>query len=231
MSIALDISRSRQALRTGDKHLCWPLGEAPALNDLGMRLCFARNETIFSEGDEADYSYKVLSGVIRLCKHMADGRRQIADFVLAGDFCGLVSLDEHRFTAEAVSDVVVLAYPRHQVSSLGEKSPEMRNWMMASLTQSLVGMQDHLVMLGRQTAKERVVSFLLMLAHRAGADEGTVIELPMTRQDVADYLGLTIETVCRVLSELRRASIIELPSLNRVVLNDLDVLQDLADGE
>ena len=87
---------------------------------------FSRGETVFSEGDEATYSYKVISGAIRLCKHLADGRRQIAGFVLTGEYCGLLHLDAHRFTAEAASDLVVIAYPQRQVEAMGETMPSMR---------------------------------------------------------------------------------------------------------
>ena len=237
MSIALDVFRTAKSAHV----LARPLApsviaggagdETREFQQIGMTLHFGRNETIFSEGDEAKYSYKVVSGVIRLCKHMVDGRRQIADFVQPGNYCGLLNLGEHRFTAEAVGEVTVVAYPQRQMESLGEKTPALRKWMTGFLTRSLMGMQDHVVMLGRQTAKERVVSFLLMLAERAGAVEGDAIGLPMNRQDIADYLGLTIETVCRVLSDLKRSRVIELPNLHQAVLTDMEALQDIADGE
>jgi CRP-like cAMP-binding protein len=237
MSVALGVLRNRASVGDASGPVAWSTvapaanGEGGALDQIGTKIRFGRNETIFSEGDEVTHSYKVVSGVIRLCKHMADGRRQIADFVQPGDFCGLMSTGEYRFTAEAVGEVVVVAYPQRQVESLGDKVPGVRKWMMGFLTQSLMGMQDHLVMLGRQTAKERVASFLLMLAERSGADVGDTIDLPMNRQDIADYLGLTIETVCRVLSDLKRSAVIDLPSLHEAALADLDALHDIADGE
>ncbi len=237
MSVAFDITRDARATRVSEKALPWSVISAGSKDDTqelrqaGITLRFGRNETIFSEGDEAKYSYKVLSGVIRLCKHMADGRRQIAEFVQPGDYCGLLNFGEHRFTAEAVSEVTVTAISQRQVETLGENTPAMRKWMTGFLTRSLMGMQDHLVMLGRQTAKERVVSFLLMLADRAGAEDGDAVELPMNRQDIADYLGLTIETVCRVLSDLKRCRIIGLPNLHQAILTNMDALHDLADGE
>lgn len=201
-----------------------------ALAKIGIKIGFGRNETVFSEGDDADFSYKVVSGAIRLCKHLADGRRQIADFVLPGDYCGFLHLDSHRFTAEATCDLEVIAYPHRQVEALGEDMPAIRRRLTEFLSRRLAGVQDHLIMLGRQTAKERVISFLLRLAKNAGANEGEEVELLMNRQDMADYLGLTIETVSRVLTDLKKARLIALPSLHRFAIVDVERSQDLATG-
>lgn len=201
-----------------------------ALQQVGMKVRFSRNETIFNDGDEAANCYKVISGAVRLCKHMTDGRRQIADFLLAGDFFGFMQLGNYKFTAEAVGDVVLMCYPQRQVARLSSAMPNLRGRLLMLLSQRLLGMQDHLVMLGRKTAKERVASFLLHIAERSDAEEGLAFELPMSRQDIADYLGLTIETVCRMLSELKRERIIVIPSLSQIVLNDTDALQALAEG-
>jgi len=201
-----------------------------ALQQVGVKIRFARNQTIFNDGDEATNCYKVVSGAVRLCKHMTDGRRQIADFLLAGDFFGVMQFGNYKFTAEAVGDVVLLCYPQRQVARLSNSMPNLRGRLLVLLSQRLLGMQDHLVMLGRQTAKERVASFLLHIAERSDAEEGLAFELPMSRQDIADYLGLTIETVCRMLSELKRKRVIAIPSLSQVVLNNMDALQALAEG-
>jgi CRP/FNR family nitrogen fixation transcriptional regulator len=201
-----------------------------ALQQVGVKVRFARNETIFSDGDEATACYKVISGTVRLCKHLADGRRQIADFLLAGDLFGFMQLGHYKFTAEAVGGVVLMCYPQRQVARLSSSMPNLRGRLFVLLSQRLLGMQDHLVMLGRQTAKERIASFLLHIAERSDAEEGLAFDLPMSRQDIADYLGLTIETVCRMLSELKRQKIIAIPSASQVVLNDIDALQALTDG-
>jgi CRP-like cAMP-binding protein len=201
-----------------------------ALQQVGLKVRFARNETIFNDGDEAKNCYKVISGAVRLCKHMSDGRRQIADFLLAGDFFGFMQFGTYKFTAEAVGDVVLMCYPQVQVARLSNTMPNLRGRLLVLLSQRLLGMQDHLVMLGRQTAKERVASFLLHIAERSDAEEGFEFDLPMSRQDIADYLGLTIETVCRMLSELKRERIIAIPNASQLVLNDQDALQILAEG-
>ncbi len=199
-----------------------------ALEKIGIKRRFGRNQTVFSEGDEAAFSYRVVSGAIRLCKHLADGRRQISDFVLPGDYCGFLHLEEHRFTAEATSDLEVVAYPHRQVEVLGESMPSMRHRLTDFLSRRLMGIQDHLIMLGRQTAKERVVSFLVRLAENAGAKEGDVVELPMNRQDMADYLGLTIETVSRVVTDLKRSRLVEIPSPHQFAITDMRRCRKLA---
>jgi len=201
-----------------------------ALQQVGMKVRCTRNETIFNEGDEATYCYKVISGAVRLCKHMTDGRRQIADFLLAGEFFGFLQFGGYKFTAEAVGEVVLMCYPQRQLERLSASMPSMRGRLLTLVSQRLLDMQDHLVMLGRQTAKERVASFLLLIADRSDAEEGLSFELPMGRQDIADYLGLTIETVCRELTDLKRSKSIGIPSANQIVINDMEELRDLADG-
>jgi CRP-like cAMP-binding protein len=238
MSIALDVLRqfprsappSRKAAEltmVGGKDAA---DDAQALQRIGIRLRFARGETIFSEGDEAKYSYKVVSGAIRLCKHLADGRRQIAGFVLPGEYCGFMHLDEHRFTAESTGDTVLIAYPQRQIEVLAQEMPSVQKRLTGFLANRLKSMQDHVVLLGRLTARERVASLLLLLAKRAGHEPHAPVALPMSRQDMADYLGLTIETVCRVLSDLKRLHVIELPDLHVLRIRDLDGLSAVAEG-
>ncbi len=202
-----------------------------ALRQLGTMSSFARNETIFNEGDWAEYSYKVVSGAVRLCKMLPDGRRQIADFFLPGDFFALGESNEHAFTAEAVNEAVVVCFSRRRIERLCDEAPHIRKDLLSRLYRDLSAAQNHLVMLGRQSAKERVASFLLLLAERVKANNGESIELPMGRQDIADYLGLTIETVCRALSDLKRSKLITTPSTHEVVLNNTEALRALTDNE
>jgi CRP/FNR family nitrogen fixation transcriptional regulator len=244
MSIAMDPVYATTATRIPQNPFSWStLGEAArgsskpshldddlrALQQVGVKVRFSRNQTIFNDGDEAANCYKVISGAVRLCKHMADGRRQIADFLLAGDLFGFMQFGQYKFTAEAVGDVVLMCYPQRQVARLSNLMPNLRGRLLVLLSQRLLGMQDHLVMLGRQTAKERIASFVLHLAERSDAEEGLAFDLPMSRQDIADYLGLTIETVCRMLSELKREKIIAIPT-GQIVINDIEALQALTEG-
>lgn len=202
-----------------------------ALQNIATVARIGRNEIIFSQGDPATYAYKVMSGVIRLCRHMNDGRRHIAQFSFAGDFFSVLESEQHSFTAEAVTDVVLVRYPQIQLSVLSDQRPAMSRRFMALLLQRLGALENHLTVLGRQNAKERVASFLLSLAERRGAEESDLVDAPMNRHDIADYLGLTNETVCRVLSELRRARVVGTPNLRQFALLNIDALQALAGGE
>jgi CRP/FNR family nitrogen fixation transcriptional regulator len=202
-----------------------------ALQRIGTKARFLRNETIFSQDSPAVSTYKVVSGVVRLCKYMSGGRRHIVQFFFPGDFFSVTEFNEQSFTAEALTDIVLTCYPHEQLAALGEAKPSIRRRFLTLLSQRLAEMEIHLTVLGRQTAKERVISFLLSLAERIGMDEDRLVDVPMNRQEIAEYLGLTNETVCRVVSELKRADLIETPNHRQFILKDPDSLQALADGE
>ena len=166
---------------------------------------------------------------MRLCKLMPDGRRQIAEFMLPGDIFGFELGGEHSLTAEALGDAVVMRCARSQMERVSEEQPVVRKQLMSLLRRELSSAQTHLVMLGRQTAKERIASFLLLQAERTDADNGDLVELPMSRQDIADYLGLTIETVCRALSDLKRERIIGVPNRHQVAIRNIAALENIAE--
>ena len=223
------------SMKQGKAHAAAPSAavdeDARALQQIGSKARVARNEAIFSQGDSAAYAYKVVSGVVRLCKHMSDGRRHIAQFAFPGDFFSVMDFERHSFTAEAVTDVVLMCYPQGRLSALSDERPALSRRFGAMLTQSLCEMENHLTVLGRQSAKERVASFLLYLTEHVGCEEDDLVDLPMGRHDIADYLGLTNETVCRVVSELRREGVIETPNVRQLILLNADALHALADGE
>jgi len=230
----LDMAASDQAPRSFDPRQSIvaafePGGEPSALERIGTIVQFARNETIFSECDTARYAYRLLKGFVRLSRVMIDGRRQIAQFLSPGDMFALEGKDAHSLTAEALTEVSVICYPRWQVEQLSDDMPEVRRELMASLRRELSAAQDHLVMLGRQTAMERVASFVLQLAKRRGVHDR--VEFPMSRQDIADYLGLTIETVCRVLTELKTLRVITTPDRHHAIIRDFDALEAIAIGD
>lgn len=202
-----------------------------AIHSHSVRVHYLRNETIFSEGDSADYVYKIISGVVRLCKFTPDGRRQIPDFMFAGDFFGLTGAVEHGFAAEAAADTIVLAFPREQIERLGASNAGMRHRTFELLTEQLLSMQRHLLVIGCNNAKERVACFLMRLAKRANARSGELVDMPMSRQDVADHLGLTIETVCRAIAELKRDGMILCPNIHQIVLRDTGGLMALTNGD
>ena len=204
-----------------------------SLQGVGTALKFGRNETIFDDGDCATFSYRVVSGAVRLCKLFSDGRRQIADFCLPNDYFGFAWTDEYALTAEAVNDVVLVRYPRKHIERLEQVSSSLREHLTVLLHRNLSSAQDHVLMLGRQTVRERVASFLLLMLKRQGCEgsNGDRLDLPMGRQDIADYLGLTIETVCRTLSDLKRAGIIVTPATREIVVENAVTLRAMASGK
>jgi CRP/FNR family nitrogen fixation transcriptional regulator len=192
----------------------------------GARRSFAKGDELFAEGDAVEYFYKVISGTVRTCKLLSDGRRQIDAFHLPGDVFGLESGAEHRFTAEAVEPVVVAAYKRSHFTSLLHDDPAFGEQLMASMLQSLERAHEHMVLLGRKTAQEKMATFLLDLAERL--DRSDRVELPMQRTDIADHLGLTIETVSRTLTQMVRDGLIKLAAAGRtIILSDKAALQQL----
>ncbi len=201
----------------------------PAPSEAGKRLSFGRGSEVFAEGDAADYFYKVVSGTVRTAKLLSDGRRQIDAFHLAGDIFGLESGAEHRFTAEAVDEVVVEAYRRSRFGSLLADNPAFGEKLMSSMLSSLDRAHNHMVLLGRKTAQEKIASFLLEMAGRLDRDgKAERFELPMQRTDIADHLGLTIETVSRTLTQMVRDGLIKLAATGRtIVLADKAGLQQL----
>ena len=192
---------------------------------VGSVHAYAKDGEIFAEGDRAAFVYKVLSGVVRTSKLLSDGRRQIDAFHLAGDIFGIEADDEHRFCAEAVGDCTVLAYRRSNLATLTANDPETAKDMTIGMVRSLVRAQDHMLLLGRKSALEKIATFLLDMADRAGGS--VVLDLPMSRTDIADYLGLTIETVSRSFTQLERQGAIELVSARRVLLSNKAELKRL----
>ena len=182
----------------------------------GSRRKVSRGEEIFADGDDCNQFFKVVSGTVRTVKLLADGRRQIDAFHLAGDVFGLESGQTHRFTAEAVDDVVLVAFRRNRFANLVQADPAFGEQLMSSMLTSLDRAHDHMVLLGRKTALEKMASFLLDLARRLRL--GDRVELSMQRSDIADHLGLTIETVSRTLTQMVRDGLIRLGEAGRTII-------------
>jgi CRP/FNR family nitrogen fixation transcriptional regulator len=199
-------------------------GRSGSIEFLGMPTSFARNAEIYGEKEPADYIYKVVSGAVRTYKVLIDGRRQIAAFYLPGDTFGLETGEEHAFSAEAVIDAKVLVIRRSLVSALAARDARVARQLWTLAGRELQRTQNHVLLLVR-TAPERVATFLLEMAERIQCDGE--VELPMSRQDIADYLGLTIETVSRMLTRLENASAISLPTSKRIVLRNPAALRRL----
>ena len=194
------------------------------INLIGVALNFGRDQEVFGEGEPADHVYKVVKGAVRCLRVLADGRRQIFQFYLPGDVFGVEAGLEHRATAEALADSVVIVARRSVLASDDGDLPR-RLWRLA--VSDLQFSQDHVLMLGRRAACEKVASLLVELADRMGSDE--TVELPMSRQDMADYLGLTIETVSRTLTHLQVSGLISMHGCRSVHLNRPDALAELCE--
>jgi CRP/FNR family transcriptional regulator, nitrogen fixation regulation protein len=191
---------------------------------MGARMTFARNCEIYGEDEPADYLYKVVSGAVRTCKVTSDGRRQIGGFYLPGDIFGLETGDVHVFSAEAIGEATVLVVKRKPLMALAERDGEVARQLWASTAAELNRAQGRLLLLIK-SAQERVAGFLLEMAARSpGRDE---VDLPMTRQDIGEYLGLTIETVSRTLTMMQEGALIELAASRHVLLRQRAALEQL----
>ena len=202
-----------------------PLAVAAGTIELmGACISFAANSEIYGENEPAHYLYKVVSGTVRTYKVLVDGRRQIGAFYLPGDIFGLETGDEHTFSAEAITDCKITVIKRSTVMALVATDNEVARQMWALTARELDRVQEHSLVLIK-SAEERVAGFLLEMADRVPS--GGAVELPMSRQDIADYLGLTIETVSRTLKILEDAATIEVAKRRRILLRNRSALRRL----
>ena len=191
---------------------------------MGATVPYCRNAEIYGENEPADFLYKVISGTVRTYKVLSDGRRQIGAFYLPGDLFGIETGASHSFSAEAISNVKVLVIRRSSVTALVARDPASAQLLLGATMRELARAQTYIMLLIK-TAQERVAGFLLEMADRvAGHNE---VDLPMSRQDIADYLGLTIETVSRTLTQLEHACTIALPTSRRIELRNRGALHRL----
>ena len=197
---------------------------AGTLGMMGAPMSFSRNEEIYGESEAAEYLYKVVSGAVRMYKVLTDGRRQIGAFYLPGDMFGFEPADAHASSAEAIGDVTVLVFKRSAVLSLAARDSDVARRLWEMTAGELDRSRKHALLL-ILSAQERVASFLLEMAARSRA--GSEIELPMSRQDIADYLGLTIETVSRTLSQLESVGAIAVPAARRITFCNSGTLNRL----
>lgn len=197
------------------------LDRQPVSVDGGVRMNYGRDEEIFGEGEASRHVYRVISGAVRTYRVLSDGRRQIVEFHTAGDVFGLDGESRHALSAEAVRETVLQVVRRE--SFLNDQGADAA---IQALLKTFHRAQAHMMLLGRHTACERVAAFLLDFRDRSGAD---AIDLPMSRQDIADYLGLTIETVSRTFTQLQSARQIDLASCRRVVLRNPSALERICE--
>lgn len=220
-SLAIQAVRARTAwMKAQDQ-----TSESDSLRAPGTVQHYAQDREVYADGDPAEMFFKVVSGVVRSCKFLSDGRRQIEAFHVAGDVFGFELGANYTLTAEAVSDCTLVAYRRRGVEALAQKDEVLSHQLYALAMRCLAHAQGHSLLLGRRSAAEKVASFLMEWA--AHSSHAGIVSLAMTRQDIADYLGLTIETVSRTLTQLERDFLIELPNTRQIRLRNRDALEDL----
>lgn len=187
---------------------------------------------LFYEGDERGHVFTVAIGTLRLYKMLADGRRQITGFLYPGDFLGFAARQGYSYTAEAVTEAAVCRFRVRDLETLFDEFPKLEKRVLGMARDELVAAQEQMLLLGRKTPVEKIASFLLGLSRRAERWElpASPVILSMSRSDIADFLGLTVETVSRTFTRMRSEGVIDLPESHRVVLNDIEQLEELAEG-
>lgn len=190
----------------------------------------APGNLLFSEGDDAHDVFEIVSGTLRLYKVLIDGRRQIIGFLSGGQLLGLAPRQQYVCTAEAVTPLTVRRYLRPAFERRIDEEPGLARRLLDALSNELRVAQDQMVLLGRKSAPEKVASFLISLAADENGDHQDHVDLPMGRGDIADYLGLTVETVSRTFTKLKNDGLIALPNPASVEILDLDQLEALAAG-
>jgi len=195
------------------------------------RFGISRGKTLILEGDKSDDVYNIISGDLSISRLSSDGRRQILGFLGSGDFLGLTLKDSYRFSAEALTDVRLCRFDRASLESLTDRFPGMARQLRRMGSAALDSMLDHVFSLGRKTASERICTFLVALSHKQGSCQmpSREIRLSMSRSDIADYLGLTIETVSRSLSRLKSSGVIEIERAQTLHIIDAERLEAMAE--
>ena len=208
-----------------EQSICADLGERELarVEKTMARRAVAKGRALMEEGEPNSSLFVLVRGSFRLSKHLEDGRRQITGFLFPGDFVGVRATESSAYTAEALEDSHVCHFPHNFLDSIAQDCPGVKDRLIARGQTEYHKAQDHIVLLGKKNAEERVESFLRLVAKAIGSESEsghTTIPLPMSRQDVADYLGLRLETLSRTLAALKKSGAIETLSRSEVVMND-----------
>lgn len=194
---------------------------------------FAEHEHLFLEGEKQVHVYLVLDGVVGMYKQLADGRRQISTFAYPGDIIGLDSIGMHVNSGEALSRTVVRCIPVNAIEKLIRSEPGFGQAILFLTASELAETREQMLSLGRKSAAEKLATFLLRISRRSMAigQSGNILSIPMKRSEIADFLGLTIETVSRTFTRLRVARVIQLQANSQVEVIDMEQLKSIAEGE
>ncbi|WP_424814107.1 Crp/Fnr family transcriptional regulator [Roseococcus sp. YIM B11640] len=227
------MSQSCSACEVRDESLCGGLeaAELSALARLGRERVLERGETLIWAGDDAPICANLRSGVLKLSATMADGREQILGLLYPGDFVGRPFADQAGHSVTALTGATLCAFPRRGFEALLEGGGRLERKLLERTLTALDEARSRMLMLGRMTAGERVAGFLLEISRHVEAGPDGSFALPMTRAEMADVLGLTIETVSRQMTVLRRQGVIDLPSARLVAIRDRRALAALAETD
>ena len=189
-------------------------------------------DPLFDEAEPAEHLFNVTAGAVKIYKLLADGRRQMTGFLFPGDFLGLANQETYAYSAEAITHTALCRFPRRKLERLLEKYPKMEHRLLGMASHELAVAQEQMLLLGRKTAREKIASFLLMLSRRAiqRGQAGDPVSVPMSRNDIGDFLGLTTETVSRTFTQLKQGGGITLLQGGKVALADRARLDGIAEG-
>jgi CRP/FNR family transcriptional regulator len=207
--------------------------EISHLADIANHIQIEPGQSAFFEGDDALNLFIIIEGAVKLYKLLPDGRRQITGFLFKGDLLGLAFADSYKYTAEAIAPARLCRLPRARVEELLPRLPHLGSRLLNLASSEIATAQDQMLLLGRKHAGEKLASFLLRLAERAESRGETAepLHLPMTRSDIADYLGLTIETVSREFTKFKKDGLISLDATSDVRLLDRERLAHVAEAD
>jgi len=216
-----------------------PVVSTPAFGELEETIAQASlrrveaKEFVFAEGDPTTHVFRVETGAVALYKVLADGRRQIVGFAYPGDLVGLGAQGEHVVNAQAIRPTSLRCLPIAALNRSAARDPDLGFKLYEALGRELAATRDLMLTTGQRSATERLASFLMAFSRRSerNGQSRTEFELPMTRSDIGDFLGLTIETVSRTFTKLKVLGLIALPQSNQVKLTNLEELENLANGE
>ncbi|MFQ5774048.1 MAG: cyclic nucleotide-binding domain-containing protein [Kiloniellaceae bacterium] len=189
-------------------------------------------EPLFDEGEPARYLFNVTAGAVKVYKLLPDGRRQMTGFLFPGDFLGLANEETYAYSAEAVTFTTLCRFPRRKLEALLERYSKMERRLLGVASHELAAAQEQMLLLGRKTAREKIATFLLMLSKRAmqRGQKGNPVSVPMSRNDIGDYLGLTTETVSRTFTQLKQSGCIALLPGGKVQLVHRGRVEEIAEG-
>lgn len=217
---------------TTNEHLIAPVIATfeEALDSTAQVMNINSGDGLFFEGDDADYIYEVLEGVVRSSKVLMDGRRQVLNFCYAGEIIGLSHDRLYHCDCDAINQVKVRIHHKSAFMHETANNAKFKARLLQKAAEEINNMQEHFIMLGRKTALEKLASFLLAIMDHS-KNHKNAFDLPMSRSDIADFLGMTIETVSRNLTKLRTMGVINLETAQKIIITKPSQLRALAETD